>query len=59
MLRKLAVKLPEVSSKESLVSAKVPFAVTVPASSIKLLPGAIIDPLEVNDPEAEKAAKPP
>ena len=36
-----------------------PFAATVPASSIKLLPGAIIDPLEVNDPEAGRVARTP
>lgn len=50
---------PEASSEESLVSARVPFAVTVPASSIKLLPAAATELLEVSDPEASNVANPP
>ena len=50
---------PEASSEESLVSARVPFAVTVPASSIKLLPAVATELLEVSDPEASNVANPP
>ena len=50
---------PEASIEESLVIAKVPFAVVVAASSIKLLPAAATESLEVSDPEADRVAKPP
>ena len=50
---------PEASSETAIGVNRVPFAVTVPASNNKLLPGAIIDPLEVSDPEAGRVARPP
>jgi len=45
---------PVASSETAIGVNRVPFPVTVPASNNKLLPGAIIDPLEVNDPEPLK-----
>jgi hypothetical protein len=50
---------PVASSEEAIGVNRVPFPVTVPASNNKLLPGAIIDPLEVNDTEAGRVARPP